>query len=166
MFSTREKIEKLRSSHIEIAVARHFGYRQNVIVPNVFWGLGFRHELDLLLVTQRRVCWEIEIKVSVSDLKRDVEKRHQHQDPRLARLYFAISETLVPHISCIPESAGVLVVDSRLRLRVLRPPRIRKAKKLTDSEYLKLLELGTMRIWTLKQTLMRQSLKSNGFKLR
>ena len=32
---------------IETAVANYFGYRRQIIVPNVWWGLGFNHECEI-----------------------------------------------------------------------------------------------------------------------
>ena len=66
-----------------------FYYRSHYVVPNVYWGLDFYHELDLLSISKSgRVGTEIEIKVSKSDLKRDQEKRHGHRDSRISQLFF------------------------------------------------------------------------------
>ena len=42
---------KIYTQDIEIAVAKLFGYRSHLIVPNISWGLDFKHELDLLILT-------------------------------------------------------------------------------------------------------------------
>ena len=59
----------MNSCEIEIAIAKHFNTRVNLIVPNIYWGLGFDYELDLIIVTQSHYAWEVEIKTSISDLK-------------------------------------------------------------------------------------------------
>jgi hypothetical protein len=65
----------MKAIHVELAVASYFGIRRHLIVPNVSWGLGLRHECDLLIVRESGFAAEVEIKVSKSDLKKDVEKR-------------------------------------------------------------------------------------------
>lgn len=52
------------AKEIEIAIARYFGIRQNAIVPNVSWGLGFPYECDLLILRDSGFAIEIEIKIS------------------------------------------------------------------------------------------------------
>ena len=66
---------KLHAGHIEVSVAIYFGVRQNLIVPNVSWGLDFGHEIDLLKVSQSGYATEIEIKVSKQDIIRDKSKK-------------------------------------------------------------------------------------------
>lgn len=80
---------KLNARDIEIAIAKMFNYRMNVIVPNVSWGLGLRCECDLLIVSQRRYATEIEIKVSKSDIKAD-KKKHP-----AARIKAGLSEGFI-----------------------------------------------------------------------
>ncbi len=147
-------LDKLNSSDVEFAVAKHFNPRMNLIVPNVYWGLGFKYELDLLVVsTISRHCCEIEIKVVKSDIKAEDKKKHHHDSQRIRRFFYAVPWYLQ---SCeyLPTDCGLLSVDGNLRVKQIRPPRInRKARPLDEIEYHKLLELGCMRIWSLKETL-------------
>jgi hypothetical protein len=155
----------MNSLDIEIAVAQHLGYRQNLIVPNVFWGLGFRHELDLLVLTPSKYAWEIEIKISKSDLIADQKKSHQHYSEKIKRLYFAVPEELKEFaLLHIPERAGLFVVSQEHRLNatyygnlyttLIKLPKINKsARILNDNEINKLYQLCAMRIWSLKQHL-------------
>lgn len=147
----------MNALEIEIAVALHFNARQNVIVPNVSWGLGFRHECDLLVVSPKsRHCREIEIKTNAADIKRDLDKDHGHYSPKIRQLYFAVPEALAEN-TYIPERAGVLAVTEHkdfydYQVRLVRPARVNKnARCLTESEYLHLLHLASMRIWSLKR---------------
>jgi len=48
----------MTSQHVEIAVAKHFGYRQNLIVPNVHWGLGLAYEADMAELAAMRI-WSL-----------------------------------------------------------------------------------------------------------
>ena len=140
---------------MECAISRYFNTRRNIIVPNVSWGLGFMHELDLLVMTPGGRCFEIEIKTSKADLKRDLLKQHGHKSNRIARLYFAIPARMKPDINLIPEEAGILVVGINGRVSELRKAQLKKAAvSLSIKDTLNLSRLGVMRIWTLKKSLM------------
>ena len=54
----------MHAGDIEIAIANHLNTNQNLIVPNISYGLGFHYELDLLVVTKSNYADEIEIKIS------------------------------------------------------------------------------------------------------
>jgi len=157
--------KRLHAGDMEVTLARHFDYRQNLIVPNVYYGLGFWHELDLLIVRPSGYAVEVEIKVSLSDLKADKKKRHQHHSNKIKLLYFAVPEFLEAQaLELIPERAGLLIVYREedwdfYRVRNSNPPRIpttnRTARKLTEKEINKLGSLATLRIWSLKECLYR-----------
>lgn len=138
---------------IEVAVARYFNSNALVIVPNVSWGL-LRYEADMLLLTRSGYAWEVEIKVSRADLLRDKKKKHQHDSPKVKRLWFAIPECLTSSIDDIPERAGVLVVDGEGYIKPVRQPVPNPdARKLSQSEQFQLARLGALRIWSLKSKL-------------
>jgi len=151
-------LNKITTPEIEVKVASHFNYRQNIIVPNVSWGVSL-HECDLLIVRKSGYGIEVEIKVSKSDLKADAKKGHNHHDrlDRLSELYFAIPDYMKDCVEYIPERAGIILVskfDTYYGLSILRSPQINKnRRKFTDKEMLKIAHLGTMRIWNLKRTL-------------
>jgi hypothetical protein len=143
-----------------------FFYRSHYVVPNVYWGLGFDHELDLLSINKAtRIGTEIEIKVTKSDIKADLEKRHGHYDERIRQLYFAGPEELREALfEYVPEQAGIITVYKnenpewehlRYQCVVRRRPKRGKytikfeAYKFTDQEIMQLLHLGNMRYWSL-----------------
>ena len=138
---------------MEIALASYFGIRTNLIVPNISWGLGV-HECDLFVLTDSGYAWEIEIKVSRSDLIKDKEKYHKHEHRKIKRLYFGIPENLTPHIHHIPGIAGIIVVNIHGNCRKIREAKTKGNYKFSDSERYKIARLGTMRIWSLKQKLL------------
>lgn len=166
----------MTAQDIELAVARHFGYRQNLIVPNVAWGWNLRHEADLIVLRPSGLIDEVEIKVSAADIRADATKRHQHwDDPRVARVWFAVPEALAgcPHI---PARAGILAISRGTfdratwtwtprrpgdttwtdRLEVRRPAQVTpraQRRPATAADRLKLAELAAMRIWSLKSAL-------------
>lgn len=141
---------------MEIAISKYYGVRQNMMVPNVSWSVGL-HECDILRLTKSRYAHEIEIKVSLSDLKADKKKRHGHHSDLIRTLTFAIPECLEQHIDEIPERAGVLIAQDYgddFVMRCVRRPKINTAcRKLTDKEYYRVCELAAMRMWRLKEKL-------------
>jgi hypothetical protein len=152
------KLTKITTPEMELALAHYFGYRTNLIVPNVCWGMNI-HECDLLIVTAAGYCWECEIKISRADLKNDEKKRHGHLDYRIKRLYFALPDYLaIPdNLAMIPPRAGVIVVQCQKdraynpNCKLIRRPKDFKfARKLTDTDRYKVARLGAMRIWRLK----------------
>ena len=67
------------ASEIEIAIARHFGTRTHVIIPNLSFAM-FPYELDLCVLNMKSFyALEVEIKVSKADLVRDGKKEHAHK---------------------------------------------------------------------------------------
>ena len=69
---------KFNSLEMEVALSKFFNPRQNIIVPNISWGMGGHHECDLMVLTQCNFAYEVEIKVSAADLKADAKKTHAH----------------------------------------------------------------------------------------
>jgi len=148
----------MNSKEIEIAVARTFDTRVNLIVPNVFWGLGFNYELDLMVVTKAHYAYEVEIKISISDLKAEKKKKPwAHHDKRIKGLYFAIPDNLMKKAyPLIDENAGILTVfrgyHNNLACNIKRKPKLNyDARKLDDAEIDKLYKLCSMRLWNLKE---------------
>jgi hypothetical protein len=153
----------MKTQEMEIALANHFNYRQNLIIPNVSWGF-LDHEADLIVISKSNYLIEIEIKVSASDLKKDKNKKHSHCDRenRIKALWFVLPEALISHVNHIPENAGILIVSKNknfYRVKTMRSPKpYKKFRKLTDDEILKLYRLASMRTWSLKQKLLNLSL--------
>ncbi len=166
------KIEKIKEPKpktldIEIAVSKYFGVRQNIIVPNLFWGM-FDYELDLCVLSKSRYAIEIEIKTTRADLIKDKEKLHGHHNEMIKYLYFAIPYHLRKDIEHIPERAGILVIrhqeawetsyykrDAFFSCTRLREPKLNYNRQWTETEKGKLLRLAAMRTWTLKQQLRK-----------
>ena len=151
----------MHAGDIELALAYRYKWRQNLIVPNVYYGLHFSYELDLMVVTPSGWATEIEIKVSVSDLKADQKKIHGHHSNRIKSLYFAVPEKLQDvALTLIPVRAGLFIVRPDLepyeynKTEIVKTPITNKtARKITDAERCTLNELATMRIWSLKKHL-------------
>jgi hypothetical protein len=144
---------KLNTSDVEFAVARYFNPRINLIVPNVYWGLGFSYELDLLICSPAGYCTEVEIKVVKSDIKAEEKKSHRHDSKKIRRFFYAVPD-YIQDCEYLPMDCGLITVDKNLFCKTIRAPRVNKiARPLREDEYITLLKLGCMRIWTLKETL-------------
>ena len=141
---------------IELAVVNYFNPRMNIIVPNIWWGIGLKYEADLVVLRPSGFAIEIEIKTTASDIIADTKKSHRHDSDWFKELWFAIPENLSQNLH-IPERAGILLIKNHKNgyyAKAMRPPRINKmAKKWPSEKREKLMQLGIMRIWGLKQTL-------------
>jgi hypothetical protein len=150
---------KIHSGHIEVAVAKLFGFRQHLIVPNVSWGWDLRHEADMIIVNHCNKVTEVEIKISIADLKADFKKENGHQSKKIGRLYYAFPvEMLEKALPLIPNDCGIITVktheDGRYTALFHRVIKYDKnIKPITDMQRIKLGGLGCMRIWTLKTAL-------------
>jgi hypothetical protein len=115
-----------------------------------------------MVMTPRGYCYEIEIKVSRADIKRDLSKPWGHEHGgKIRKLYFAIPEKIESAINLIPESAGILVVSPRGDIKKLREAKQNQVQPLNEKDRIKLAALGTLRIWSLKRTInsLKGSLK-------
>lgn len=140
----------MRCLDIECAVAEYFNPRVNLAIPNVSWGF-LRYEADLLILTKSARLYEVEIKVSKSDLKRDLKKTHNHDDRRINKVFFAIPKELLKHADMIPDYAGILVVSGNWCCRKERDAPKRNDYKLSDEEVSQLYRLGALKVWTAKR---------------
>ena len=160
----KKKIPKVTTAEMEVAIAKYFGIRQHIIVPNVSWGF-FNHECDMFLIRKSGFGFEVEIKRTKSDMLADFKKRHGHRDRgnRIVQLYYAFPLELLPNVEdLVPEECGIIIVEKygdrigeyRAYARMHRDAKRKKgAKRLTQQEQLKIARLGTLRIWTLKEKL-------------
>jgi hypothetical protein len=165
---------KFTTLDIEIAVIDYFRPRQNLVVPNVSWGMHNKeyrslHECDVLILSGDSYATEVEIKISKADLLKDRDKKHGHHHNLIRRLYFAVPSKLKEiALESIPDHAGLLVVSNAVKRRYrgydtcreieyvkvdeVRPCKINTiAVKWTDAQRLQLARLGTLRILGLKR---------------
>jgi hypothetical protein len=154
---------KITAQQIEIAITDRFNLRQNLFVPNVFWGM-FRYECDLIMMSKSGYLTEFEIKISAQDLKRDREKKHNHMNDRIRYLYFVFPEKLIKYEEYIPEHAGIFLYcpeekRPEYKCRFYRDAKTNKiAKPLDIEDKFRLARLGSLRIWGLKNKI--EKLKS------
>jgi len=166
----KPKVEAIKTIDIEVAIAKYYGVRKNIIVPNISWGFAWMHECDMFIVSKAGIVTEVEIKISKSDLLADFKKGHDHKDRagRITYFYYAMPETLYEKCKdLIPPDAGILTCDrgdwdgaSPYIREKKKPERRKNTRKLTEEEQLKIAWLGTMRIWSLKEKIIK--LQKNG----
>lgn len=150
----------MKAIEIELAVARLFDFRKNIIVPNICWGAGL-HECDILIVRKTGYAIEVEIKTTKSDLKKDAGKRHNHESNKIKELFFAVPEPLGPFaLETLPVDIGVIIVTETTRGRFAHVARKAAARcysrPFTAPEIHNVARLGTMRIWGLKAKLIKK----------
>lgn len=129
-------------------------FRKYLVVPNVYWGMGLNHECDLLAMSPSGYLYEIEIKVSKHDIKRDLEKRHGHYDSRIKGLWFAGPEDLHDDLmELVPDRAGVVVVrPTKSGPKICRKPKLNmRAPAMSMKDMYRLARLGTIRYWSRRE---------------
>lgn len=147
---------KIHAGHVELAVALLLNWRRYTIVPNVSYGLGLRHECDMLALDDKNRFTEIEIKVTASDLKADFKKPHGHRSSMISRLVYAMPVSLYEkHGHIIPKDCGVITVSEvkgiGFRAKWVRQCRHKAVSNPPSAKTIrKFMELGCMRIWSLK----------------
>jgi hypothetical protein len=149
---------------IELELAKYYGWGKfgnNIIVPNIFWGLNLNHECDLLIISKEGYATEIEIKRSKQDLIKDKEKQHGHRDKRIKYLYFAMPKKIYNEIllSDIPEHSGIFLIDEYFENdnikkyykvnEIKKPVKNQFTQRLTQDEIYHVSKLGVMRFWNL-----------------
>lgn len=155
---TTEIKPKIHSGHMELAVAMLLNYRVYTIVPNVSHGLYLNHECDMLALKDGKFT-EIEIKISIADLKADFKKSHGHKSKYITRLVYAVTEEMLESATeIIPDEFGIISVKTVFKYNLWRQEAywVRQVKhrktneKIPQSIIDKFHHLGCMRIWSLK----------------
>lgn len=147
----------MRAIDVELAVVSLLDYRRYIMVPNVSWGFGLRHEADLLAMDPQGRITEIEIKVSKSDLLADFKKPHQHESPYISRLVYAMPESMIGMDAVIPKQYGIIIVTNKFPKPEAKWHRFCRhdisKKPVSADKAMELARLGCMRIWSLKHKL-------------
>jgi hypothetical protein len=123
----------------------------------MIWRNIVNHECDMLIVTKNHYLTEVEIKISLSDLKADFKKKHQHKDENIKNFYYAFPEEMKEKaIDLIPEEAGILIAVKKYfhngeeyrEIKCYRKSQInKKAKPINEIVLSKIYRLGYLRYW-------------------
>lgn len=102
----------MKTQNIESAVVELFNPFRNIIVPRIKDAANLHHECDLLILHPSGHATEVEIKCSISDLKKDFEKKHNHESSRIRRMFYAVPSSFQGHgaMALIPERCGIIIV--------------------------------------------------------
>lgn len=150
---------ELTVKDIQALLAEYFGIRNNIIVPNVSWGL-LDYEADLLIMNKTGYVTEIEIKRSWSDFLADFKKdENAHKSEIIYQFWYCVPDGL--YKDCI-EKLKEVYPDSLDRPNVISYSDSGvlnfhgksasycrgKHRKMFLEEQLKLARLGAMRYWS------------------
>ena len=123
----------------------------------MLWKNIVNHECDMLIVSKNHYLTEVEIKISLSDLKADFKKEHQHKDENIKNFYYAFPEEMKEKaIKLIPEEVGILIAVKKYfhngeeyrEIKCYRKPKINKvAKPINDIVLSRIYRLGYLRYW-------------------
>lgn len=145
----------MKTDELELAVVSFFDKRAELIVPNVSWGLGLNYEADLMILNKNEYLYEVELKVSKSDMKADLKKHRAHSCRYVKRLYYGFPEELFETaLQILPEDVGLIAAyyDNYGRAKAMekRKPKDRECQKMPLRQQYELARLGALRIWNLK----------------
>ena len=153
---------KLSVQEIEDSLLLYFGgKRNNLVVPNVSWGL-LPYEADLLVMNKSGYLTEFEIKRSFSDFMADFKKDEKaHNAPIIYKFYYVVPLNILDKVLAVlkekaeadkQEMPAVISYDEKARLKLQEGNPYRfNARKLFLEERLQLARLGTMRYWSLRE---------------
>ena len=157
---------KLTVKDIQALLAEYFGIRNNIIVPNVSWGM-LEYEADLLIMNKTGYVTEIEIKRSWSDFLADFKKDEvAHKSEIIYQFWYCVPDEIY---SKCKEKLKEVYPDSLDRPNVISYSESGilnfhgksasycrgKHRKLFLEEQLKLTRLGAMRYWSSEFTRLR-----------
>ena len=157
---------------MESLIYTYFESGSLVIVPKIsknnywfdnktmLWKEIVNHECDMLIVTKNYYLTEVEIKISLSDLKADFKKKHQHKDKNIKNFYYAFPEEMKEKaLKLIPKECGILIAVEKecgipyRKIECYRKPKINKeAKPINDIVLSKIYRLGYLRYWNYRMS--------------
>jgi len=149
---------------IEIIIMEAENISQNIIVPNVQFGIvryfgehpnrtyDELHECDILKLTKTGYATEYEIKISKSDFKADLKKKHNHDSKFIKQMYYVVPFEMLDFTKDnLPEYAGLAYIKNNKLHYAINAPIRKGCFKWTDKETFNLARLGAMRILGLKK---------------
>nr|DAT75679.1 MAG TPA: DNA repair protein MmcB-like protein [Caudoviricetes sp.] len=164
----------MNTPEMEKLIYWYFKESSLVIVPKVsgnnwwldteadpmIWKNIVNHECDMLIVTKNHYLTEVEIKISLSDLKADFKKEHQHKDENIKNFYYAFPEEMKEKaLELIPKDCGILIAVKKecgipyRKIECYRKPKINKeAKPVNDIVLSKIYRLGYLRYWNYRMS--------------
>ena len=158
----------MNTTEIELTLYHYFRFLQNDVITNIY--LDYRkYECDLIVIrNQSLYALEVEIKISVSDLKAERKKqRYQRRgvdcyhdsavgmSQRFKEKWFAMPEKMKQKgLELIPKYAGLLIVNENGGVKIARKAKKLNSQPLTQAQRTDLLRLGVMKCYKLKQRMV------------
>ena len=167
----------MTSQQISLVLSTRHDLRQEMLIPNVSWGLVSWGECDLLSVSNAGYITEYEIKLTLADFKREWRKKRWVgivENPEIDSIYardfrkmvksyyIVVPKKLTEKITpLIPEQIGAGIIEileerawkdaplHRWANEVKPAVANRKAGKLTDEQRIRLGYWAAMRYWNL-----------------
>lgn len=169
----------MTTTEIEYALVDKYVLCNKLVATGITKNCGVvSHECDVLVVSSQNYITDFEIKVSVSDVKADLKKKHKHECPNIRATYFVLPKDILDKIICyIPDNFGVLAVvktslylgrdpitrlatyEKSYRLELIRRPKYnRTANKITQEDLVELYRLENIR----KKRYLKKQLQNEG----
>lgn len=160
----------MKTIEAELKLFRSFDFRQKLIVTNVTnnSNLPIYFETDMVVMTGANYVTGIEIKVSKSDLKNDLKKRHvvrsgfqnnfNHYYKAFKHFCYAVPEELLEECEKQVDDRFGIINLSKTKYNTVnyyRSPVFLHNYKWTDKQRYELSRLGAMRVYNLKQKIKK-----------
>lgn len=130
-----------------------FNFRKYNVVANLSFGF-LDYEADLFAMNANGYCTEIEIKISIADLKnefsKDKFKKTGFHSNKIKNFYYAMPTKIYEKVDFeLVSYAGVYVISETGKVTLKKKASPNKdAIKMSLEDQLKILRLGNMRYWT------------------
>ena len=138
----------MTTKKIEYLLFRHFFKQSKLVTFRITKNTRIvNHECDFLIVNKNNHLVEFEIKVSKEDLKKDLAKKHQHNDIRIRQVNFIVPNRLYQDcFELLPAHFGIWIVNDRDEVKCMRKAKINKAASpISIDTLLKLYRLDSMK---------------------
>jgi hypothetical protein len=145
----------MRTIDIELAIMKTYDFKRNLIVPGITAMMGLMDfEVDMFLLTKSNMGWGFEIKTTMGDLMKDLNKPHFGKIEYYRKFkffYYVVPQGLESKAEkVIPDFCGLSVIKDGIIWPVV-PSRLLGNYKWTDQERYNIARLGAMRIYNLKR---------------
>lgn len=128
------------------------------VIPNLSWSF-LNYEADLIAISKQGYLREVEIKITLSDLRNDANKQKfinphsgafKDRSKWIKQFYYAIPRTLLDKANRIQlyGSAGLITIDDNECVEIIREAKINTAaNKLSLIQAHKLMRLSSLKYW-------------------
>ncbi|RRD39321.1 DNA repair protein MmcB-related protein [Leptotrichia sp. OH3620_COT-345] len=104
------------------------------------------HECDILAVSEAGYATEVEIKISISDLKADFKKEHNHKSEVIKNFYYCVPENLLEKaLPIIPLTCGILLATEIGIKKYRTCKKNKKARAMSEREIAEIWRLSMFR---------------------